>query len=59
MLFGPGRTDAELCLARTRQPVLEQMREAGLVEAIGEQRIFETVTSAVERPRATPEPTVA
>jgi hypothetical protein len=42
--------DAELCLARTRQPVRDQLKDARLVEAIGEDRLFPTVRSAVEAP---------
>ena len=45
--------DAELCLARTRQPVLDQMRDAGLVNAIGEDHFYPTVrgAAALRRPR--------
>ncbi len=45
--------DAELCIARTRQPVLDQMRDAGLVNAIGEDRFYPTVrgAAALRRPR--------
>ena len=38
--------DAELCIARTRQPVLDQMRDAGLVKAIGEDHLYPTVRGA-------------
>ena len=48
--------DGELCLARTRQPVLDQLSDAGLSAVIGEDRIYPTVRSAVERPRAAPAP---
>jgi hypothetical protein len=47
----------ELWVARTKQPVLEQMTDAGLIDAIGQERFSATVSSAVERPRATPAPT--
>ena len=42
---------AELCLARTRQPVVDQMRDAGLVDEIGEQAFYERVRTAVGHPR--------
>ena len=47
---------AELCVARTRRPVLDQMRDGGLVDAIGEGRFYPTVRRALERPRATTAP---
>jgi sulfate permease, SulP family len=40
--------EGELCLARTRQPVLDQLRDAGLFAVIGEDRLYPTVRSAVE-----------
>jgi SulP family sulfate permease len=43
-------TSAELCLARTRQPVLDQLKDVGLVKEIGEDRFFQTLRSAVEGP---------
>ena len=45
---------AELCLARTRQPVLDQLRDAGLLDAIGEDRFYPDVRSAIARSRARP-----
>jgi SulP family sulfate permease len=42
--------DAELCLARARQPVLDQMRDAGLLDAIGEEQIYARVRGAVQSP---------
>ncbi len=49
---------AELCLARTRQPVLDQLADARLIEEIGKDRLFATVRSAVQRPHDanTPQP---
>ncbi len=39
---------AELCLARTRRPVFDQLRDAGLVETLGQECFFPTVRTAVE-----------
>jgi sulfate permease, SulP family len=50
---------AELRLARTRQAVVEQLTDAGLVSAIGKQRFYPSVRTAVERPRVRAKPTTA
>jgi sulfate permease, SulP family len=43
---------AELSIARARRAVFNHMKDAGLVEAIGEERFYASVATAVERGRA-------
>ena len=51
--------DAELCLARTRQPVLDQLQDAGLVDAIGQDHFYPNVRSAIAPSPTRPAPTGA
>ena len=48
---------AELRMARTRQAVVDQLADAGLVSAIGTQRFYPSVRTAVERHRVRAKPT--
>jgi len=48
---------AELRMARTRQAVVDQLTDAGLVSAIGNERFYPSVRTAVERRRVRARPT--
>ncbi len=48
---------AELRMARTRQAVVDQLADAGLVSAIGNERFYPSVRTAVERRRVRARPT--
>jgi SulP family sulfate permease len=43
----------DFALADTRQPVIEMARRTGLLDTIGEDRIFPTVESAIQTLNAT------